>query len=91
MTITDTWIAIDEKRVAGSLQEACEKLGGAGDEVVVDFSSVQRIDPSGLRAIEALAGVAAGKDIKVVLRGVNVDIYRVLKLARLTSRFTFAT
>jgi hypothetical protein len=28
--------------------------------------------------------------VKIVLRGVNVDIYKVLKLVKLTSRFAFA-
>jgi hypothetical protein len=40
--------------------------------------------------MEALAGAADDKGIKVVLRGVNVDIYKVLKLAKLSSRFAFA-
>jgi anti-anti-sigma regulatory factor len=57
--------------------------------VVLDFSSVRRIDPNALRAMEKLAGLADGKAVKVVLRGVNVDIYKVLKLVKLTSRFSF--
>lgn len=90
MTITDVWLEIDEKRVIQALQEACEKLDGANDEVILNFASVPRIDASALKAMEALAGVAEGKGIKVVLRGVNVNIYKVLKLARLSSRFAFA-
>ena len=60
-------------------------------EVVLDFSSVRRIDPSALRAMEKLAGIADDKAVKVVLRGVNVDIYKVLKLVKLTPRFSFLT
>ena len=57
----------------------------------LDFSSVRRIDPSALREMEELASIADDKAIKVVLRGVNIDIYRVLKLMRLAPRFSFLT
>lgn len=90
MTITDVWLEIDEKCVAQTLQTTCEKLDGAESEVVLDFSSVLLIDPSALKALEALAAVADGKGIKVGLRGVNVDIYKVLTLAKLAPRFSFA-
>jgi anti-anti-sigma regulatory factor len=83
-------VEIDEERVVVALKESCENLDSAVGEVTLDFSSVPRIDPSGLKAMEALAGAAADKGVKVVLRGVNVDIYKVLKLARLSSRFAFA-
>ena len=66
-------------------------LDSAEGDVVLDFSSVRRIDPSALRAMEELAGIADDKAVKVVLRGVNVDIYKVLKLVKLTSRFSFLT
>ena len=83
-------VEIDEKRVVVALKESCEQLDGAVGEVMLDFSSVPRIDPSGLKAVEALADAAAEKGVKVVLCGVNVDIYKVLKLARLTPLFSFA-
>ena len=38
-----------------------------------------------------LASIAEDKSIKVVLRGVNVEIYRVLKLLKLASRFSFGS
>ena len=66
-----------------------ETLDTARGDVVLDFSSVRRIDPSALREMEELAGIADEKAVKVVLRGVNVDIYKVLKLVKLTSRFSF--
>ena len=53
----------------------------------LDFSAVRRMNPAALRAIEDFAGAADEKSVKVTLRGVNVDIYKVLKLARLSSRF----
>ena len=85
------WLKIDGERVADALQEAREKLDSAEGEVVLDFSSVRRIDPSALRAMEELAGMADDKAVKVVLRGVNVDVYKVLKLVKLTPRFSFLT
>ena len=83
------WTKIDGDHVAEALQETREKLNGAQGEVVLDFSSVRRIDPHALRAMEALAGSADEKSVKIVLRGVNIDIYKVLKLVKLTPRFSF--
>ena len=83
------WVKIDGERVADALQEAGEKLDSAQGEVALDFSGVHRINPPALRALESLAGTADEKALKVVLRGVNVDIYRVLKLAKLAPRFSF--
>ena len=89
MTMNAEWLEIDGERVVQGLQAARETLDGAQRDVVLDFSSVRRIDPNALRAMEKLAGLADGKAVKVVLRGVNVDIYKVLKLVKLTSRFSF--
>ena len=80
---------IDEESVVPTLQEARTKLDGAEVEMVLAFSTVRRIDPSALRALEELARAADQKAVKVVLRGVNIGIYKVLKLSNLTSRFDF--
>jgi anti-anti-sigma regulatory factor len=50
---------------------------------------VSRVDPAAVRALEDIARVADEKNVKVVLRGVNVDVYKVLKLMKLTRRFSF--
>ena len=50
---------------------------------------MRRIDSSALRALEEFARIADEKAVKVVLRGVNVDVYKVLKLVKLTRRFSF--
>jgi anti-anti-sigma regulatory factor len=71
------------------VQQAAKQLESTGGEVFLDFSSVRRIDSSSLRAIEELASTAEQKDVKVVLRGVSVDVYKVLKLMKLASRFSF--
>ena len=91
MPMNAVWLKIDGDRVAHALQEAREKLNGAGGEVVLDFSSVYRIDPRALRAMEGLAGMADYKEAKVVLGSVNVDIYKVAKLTKLARRFSFLT
>jgi anti-anti-sigma regulatory factor len=83
------WLEIDEQNFRRALQEAGEKLASIQDEIVLDFSSVLRIDPCSLRAMEEFTSMAADKGVKVVLRGVNVGVYKVLKLVRLASRFSF--
>jgi len=89
MAVITVWIKINEERVVEGLQEAGEKLDSAEGEVVVDFSSVRRINPSAIRALEGFADAADGKGVKVFLRGVNVDVYKVLKLVKLGSRLSF--
>jgi anti-anti-sigma regulatory factor len=89
MAINAVLLTIDDKRVVSALQEAGEKLDSAQGETVLDFSSVRRIDSSGLRALEEFARVADKKAVKVALRGINIDVYKVLKLMKLTRRFSF--
>lgn len=71
------------------VQEAVERLNRVDGEVVLDFASVPRIDAAGVKALEDLAGRAGERSVKVVLRSVNIDVYRVLKLLNLTPRFSF--
>jgi anti-anti-sigma regulatory factor len=80
---------IDGERVLEDLQQARGGLDSNQGEVVLDFCSVRRIDPGALRAMEELAGAAESKSVKLVLCGVNVDVYKVLKLTKLTPRFSF--
>jgi len=86
---TNAGLRIDGEQVVQALQEIREKLDSGKGELMLDFSSVPRIDASALKAMNEFAGAADGKGVKVVLRGVNVNIYKVLKLVRLTSRFSF--
>ena len=83
------WLKIDDEHVVDALQEAREKLDSVDGEVALDLSSVRRVDPSALRALEEFARLADKKGIKVVLRGVKVDVYKVLKLMKFGSRFSF--
>jgi anti-anti-sigma regulatory factor len=91
MPVKAVWLEIDGDRVADALGEALGELDGGGSEVLLDFSSVDRIDPNALRAMESLATAADGKSAKVVLRNVNVHVYNVLKLIKLAPRFSFLT
>lgn len=89
MAMTAVFLNIDDRRLVPALQEAGEKLDSTQGETALDFSSVRRIDSSALRALEEFARLAEEKAVKVVLRGVNVDVYKVLKLMKMTRRFSF--
>ncbi len=86
---TSLCVDIDTESVVPALQQARARLDSAGGEIVLDFSRVRRIDPCALKALEELASTADEKAVKVALRGINVTIYKVLKLVDLTPRFAF--
>lgn len=83
------WLKIEAESVAAGLQQATQKLDKARGEMVLDFSAVRRIDASALREMEELAGAADDRAVKVGLRGVNVSVYKVLKLVKLAPRFSY--
>ena len=90
MTTNPGCVTIDPECVVHALQhDAVEKVNRAEGEIVLDFSAVRRIDPSVVRAMKELADLADERSVKVVLRAVNVDIYKVLKLLKLAGRFSF--
>lgn len=89
MAMIAVFLNIDETHLVTTLQEASRKLDSAEGEIVLDFSSVRRIDAGALHAMEELAHMADEGSVKVVLRGINVDVYKVLKLVKLTRRFSF--
>ena len=91
MPMNTVWLKSDGEGMFPALQEAIEHLDNADGEVVLDFTGVQRIDPRALGAMEKLAGSADEKSVKIVLRGVNVAVYKVLKLMTLEPRFSFRT
>jgi anti-anti-sigma regulatory factor len=91
MAMTSVWLNVGEKGLVPALQDAMEKLDSAEGEVVLDFSSVRRIDGKAVRAMEELAQKADEKAVKIVLRGVNVDVYKVLTLVKLAPQFSFAS
>ena len=83
-------LQIDETRLAASLQEVAEKLEMTSQEIILDFSSVQRLDFAALCALKELAKRANEKSVNVTLRAVDVDVYKTLKLVKLASQFSFA-
>jgi anti-anti-sigma regulatory factor len=91
MATIAVWRTIDEQNIALMLKEAGEQLDSMDAEVLLDFSFVRKVDATSLRALEQFVGIADDKSVKVVLRSVNVDVYKVLKLIRLSSRFSFVS
>jgi anti-anti-sigma regulatory factor len=89
MAMTAVWIKVDEGRIVQALQDASEKLDSAVGEVVLDFSSVDRIDVRAVRRMEEFADLAEDKGVDAVLRGVSIGVYKVLKQVKLASRFVF--
>jgi len=81
-------LKIDANNVIADLKQAEESLE-ARQELALDFSGVTRIDSAGVQAVQRFAHRAEDKKTKVALRGANVNVYKTLKLARLTSRFSF--
>ena len=72
-----------------AVQNAIERLDTAGPEMVLDLSSVDRVEPGALHELAGLAGQAHDKSVKIVLGGVNIDVYKVLKLMKIEHRFLF--
>jgi len=91
MEAISTWLNIDGNSVVLALQAAAEKLDIAPGEAVLGFESVRRIESGALQAMQEFADIADEKAVKVVLRGVNVEVYKVLKLVKLTRRFSFVS
>ena len=82
---------IDEHSVSESLEQTTKTLDGALQELALDFSAVRRIDSRALRALEKLACKAEEKKIKVILCGVNVELYKTFKLIKVANRFSFVS
>lgn len=89
MATTAAFLKVEEQRVIQALEEVAAKLEKADGEFVLDFSSVRRVDVSAMRALEDFARIAEEKSAKVLIRGANVDVYKVLKLVKLSRRFSF--
>lgn len=81
-------LVVDQERLVTNLDQAGESLHSE-QELALDFTGVAKLDSPGLRAIENLVHRAKEKNVKVVLRGVNVSVYKTLKLARVTQHLFF--
>ncbi|HWD00624.1 MAG TPA: STAS domain-containing protein [Candidatus Sulfopaludibacter sp.] len=81
-------IAIDPARIAQLLrQDAMEAMSTAEGHLTLDFSAVTKIDSAGVQALEQLAASAESRSVQLVLHGVSVQLYKVLRLLNLTRRF----
>lgn len=89
MTTTAAWFKIETENIARILQEARDQMERANGEVVLDFSGVRQISSGALKVLEVLAVDAEQKGVKVVVHHASVEIYKVLKLVKLASRFSF--
>ncbi len=78
-----------DSSLATLLREAIGRLSSAGGALTLDFSAVRRLDPAALRLLEELSAQARDQSVQLILGGVNVAVYKVLKLAGLAARFTF--
>ncbi len=87
--MTVVLLKIDEERIVQALQETVDKLDSVEDELVLDFTSVRRIGSRALRGMEDFASTAENKGVRVVLCGVSIGVYKVLKLVNLSPRFSF--
>ena len=91
MATIAVWLKIDEERVVQALQEAGEKLDSAeGKWFWISLPCAGSI-PAAHWVWKSSQALPTTKTVKVVLRGVNVDVYKVLKLVKLASRFSFGT
>ncbi len=81
-------LKVDEMKVGAALRELEQKLDGDG--VIVDFSGVHHLDSNALAVMQEVARKADEKAVKIVLRNVSVDVYKVLKLIGLDSQFSFS-
>lgn len=89
MPVQSVLLEPNKAQLAATLQRTVEMLNGGDSETVLDFSTVDRVDPTELKLMEKLAALAVEKSVKVALRAVNVGVYKTLKLANLTGRFSF--
>jgi hypothetical protein len=87
MTMIDVWVELDGSRAGQALHEATEKLDSAGGDVFLDFSRCGGSIQGGCGRWR-ISRAADDKAVMVTLRGINVDIHKVLKLATLSSRFS---
>ena len=80
---------VNAECLADSLLDAKKKLDTADGQLVLDCSHVRRIDSRTLNSMLDLSAAAEPKKVRLILRGVNVDVYKVLKLMKLASRFSY--
>ena len=89
MTTNGTWFKVNEKHTSQDLQADVNSIDRGDSELVIDCSELARLDTRAIATLEALSKKADEHRVKVVLHGVNVDVYKVLRLIKLAPRFSF--
>jgi len=79
----------DASGLAAALDLEAAHLDPGEQELVLDFSAVSRVDTGALTSLENLLSTASEKGVRVSLRGVNVAVYKVLKLTKVAQRLSF--
>ena len=81
-------ISLEEKLIPASTESG--RIEVDESRTVVDFSHVERLDSNSLASVRDLAKRAGDSESKVIVRGMSVEVYKALKLAKLTSGFSFS-
>lgn len=81
-------ISLEEKLIPASTESG--RIEVDESQTVVDFSHVERLDSNSLASVRDLAKRAGDSESKVIVRGLSVEVYKALKLAKLTSGFSFS-
>lgn len=89
MAVVTEWLKIDGEHPLEGLESAITKLSSGASELVLDFSSVRKLDAAALERLNDIAATASEKNVQIVLRGVTIDVYRVLKTAQIAAEFVF--
>ncbi len=89
MAVISALHKIDGGNVAQALHAAAEALRHADDgSFVLDFAGVRRLDAASLAELQALADQAEAQGVRLALSAVDIEVYKVLKLAKLAPRFS---
>ena len=80
-------LKLEEGPITPVLQQAAKNLEAG--EIVLDFSTVHWMDSSALKALEELAQSAADTQAFIVVRAVNVHLYKAIKLMKPAAKFSF--
>jgi len=80
---------LNSENTAQALTWVREQLNAGEGDLLLDFSRVLHMTSESLQTLEEIADLLNGAGQRVVLRGVSVNIYKVLKLVNLSQRFRF--
>ena len=81
-------VNLEDGTLAAALEEVSGRLENGGRHLVLDFSSVERLSTAEVHAIDEFTRTADEKGVKVIIRGLDVELYRALKLAKLPVRLS---